>query len=357
MKIIDKIKEFFRRSKTKALPEPQEQYENNKQDNEFHRGIRVTPEETKNVYLENALEQYFQSYNRILDEGRGSANTSYEAVTRINALEGDMGDNRPQENLLLNDLFQNRRYNVQTQMSMSGDIPEYYHIQSPGYQMPDFNNMIRLYINCENRNVAEIARNLLDINQNPNFYLKIDASDSLERGSRSEKIVIYAQDNDIDYSLKLVQYLKSIRPDLFENSEKNNPFMPQIDGIALARQPTRQTFQNLDGTISPISQSANRFISTAISQSYMQVARQVAQVDPNLNFLLSPENINNEWLYARNYPYIKAYYSEYFLNAMESNMKYLSQVNNFQIQGINYNNEVGNEYRDYNQIDNEQHSR
>lgn len=331
MNIINKIKEIFRRSKTKALPEPIE----NVKENNFKNELNIEQEQTKNLYLERALDQYFECYNEILDEGKASSNTSYEALTRINAqTQGDIEENRKKENLLLDNIYNTGKYSVQSQMN--GGIPCYYHIKSRGYKMPDFNDMIRLYINCENRNVAEIAQNLLDINENPNFYLKIDTSDSLLKHKRSEKIVIYAQDSDISYTLSLVQYLKSIRPDLFKNSEKNNPFMPQIDGIAYARQPTAKIFNKLDGTQSTISQSANKFISTAIIQSYMQVARRIAEVDLQLNFLLSPENINNEMLYVRNYQYIKTYWNEYFVNSMEYNMKYLSRINNFQIQGINY---------------------
>lgn len=342
MNIINKIKEIFRRSKTKALPEPKQKFKENK----FKKGIHVK-NQTKNLYLENALDQYFECYNEILDEGKNSTNTSYEALTKINAQpQGNIGENRAKENLLLNNIYNTGKYRVQTQMSEA--TPAYYHIKSQGYQMPDFRNMIRLYINCDNKNVAEIAQNLLRLNENPNFYLKIDTSDSLEQHKRSEKIVIYAQDSDVEYTLQLVQYLKSIRPDLFENSEKNNPFMPQIDGIAMARQPISSTFNNLDGTQSKISQSANRFISTSIIQSYMQVARRIAEVDPELNFLLTPENINNEMLYVRNYQYISHYYNEYFVNSMEYNMKYLSRINNFQIQGINYDEVPSERYQNEN---------
>ena len=330
MNIINKIKEIFKRSTAKALPAPTQK----SKENNFNKLLGIKKNITKNLYLENALDQYFSCYNEILMDGKGSQNTSYEALTMINALQGDIGDNREKENYLLNNIYNKGRYTVQNQMS--GNSPVYYHIKSRGYQMPDFKNIIRLYINCENKNVAEIAQNLLDINQNPNFCMKIDTSDSLEQHKRSEKIVIYAQDNDVDYSLQLIKHLKSTRPDLFKNSEKNNPFMPQIDGIAYARQPTSEIFNNLDGTQSHISQSANKFISTTIIQSYMQVARQIAGVDPKLNFLLRPENINNEMLYARNYQYIKYYYNEYFINSMEYNMKYLNRINNFQIQGISY---------------------
>lgn len=330
MNIFKKINEIFKKSKIKALPSPKQDLQKNK----FKKGVHVKPKRTTNLYLENALDQYFVCYNEILNEGRASINTSYEALTMVNALQGDMGENRVKENNLLNNIYNSGKYTVQNQMNKN--TPVYYHIKSQGYKMPDFNNIVRLYINCENKNVAEIAQNLLDLNQNPNFYLKIDTSNSLEKYKRSEKIVIYAQDSDVEYTLQLVQYLKSIRPDLFANSEKNNPFMPQIDGIAIARQPTTQIFNNLDGTQSPILQSANKFISTSIIQSYMQVVKQIAEVDPELSFLLKPENINNEMLYVHNYQYISYYYNEYFVNSMEYNMKTLSQINNFQIQGINY---------------------
>lgn len=335
MNIIEKVKSIFRRSKIKALPEPKVNYTNDERE-EFLEEMYYKPDpiKYKNAYLENSLEQYFTCCNEILDEEKGyiSQKVPYRALIRINSLGGDMKVNKHKEQELYNYLVSTNNYTFQPQMVKNKVA--FYHIKSQGYVMPEFKDMTRLYINCKNENIAEIAQNLLQLNQNPNFYLKIDAADGYSE--RSEKIVIYVSDKDVNYQIQLVNYLKQIRPDLFVGSEKGNPFMPQIDGIRYAKQPTSNNFYNLDGTVKQVVNSTNTFIANIINDSYMQAVREIASSDPNLAFLITPENFYDENLYLRNYPYINSYYHDYLMNSMEQKMKYLSQINNTQVVGIDY---------------------
>lgn len=341
MNIIEKIKSIFKRSKIKALPEPETNYSNERKQflEEMH--CETKPNRYENSYLESSLEQYFACCNEILEEEKGyiSQKVPYRALVRINALDGDRVANKDKEQELLGSLYHSDNYTVQQQLE--GNQIAFYHIQSKGYVMPEYKDMIRLYINCRHENIAEIAQNLLQFNQDPNFYLKIDSADA--EAKRSERIVIYTSDNNVNYQLQLINYLKQIRPDLFVDSEKGNPFMQQIDGVRYARQPLSGNFYNINGSVKKVAVSTNTFIANIINESYVQTVREIASRDPNLSFLLTQECYYDENLYLRNYSYINAYYHDYLMSSMEQKMAYLSQMNNVPIVGIE--NKQQNQYR------------
>ena len=111
--------------------------------------------------------------------------------------------------------------------------------------------------------------------------------------------------------------------------------MESAQGISYTRQPTETIFHNLDGSTQQISTSANRHISTVIKESYMAAAREVAAVDPKIQFLLEPQYYNDEVLYMRNYAYIDSMYHVFLINSMEQKMRYLCMQNQIVIKGIN----------------------
>lgn len=61
--------------------------------------------------------------------------------------------NSHDESVMLGSLFNGNRYGVEIQKLNGQDI--FYHIKSNGYQMPNFENMRRIYIDCNNGNIAE----------------------------------------------------------------------------------------------------------------------------------------------------------------------------------------------------------
>ena len=85
--------------------------------------------------------------------------------------------------------------------------------------------------------------------------------------NRSEKLVIYSSNYHFRYYLDLLNQIKQIHPKLFEGSEKNNPFMPTIDGFAYANQPLTDHYTLLDGSTIQISKTPNSFISQTIEEN------------------------------------------------------------------------------------------
>lgn len=337
--IINNILGVLKKGDIKALPEAGKGLENKRKG--FFARMKVKkgqekPAVVNNRNLESSLKLFFDSYQEILD-GKAVFITpnAYNALTRINALGGNCDLNQVQENELLEYAYSSNRYSVQKQVNPSGGFTDFYHIQTNGYQLPSPEKQIRIYLNCRNENTAELAKWLIYCNNAPSFYLKVDTTEALRCYGRMEKIVIYTTDEQFRYCIELINHVKKYRADLFKDSEKTNPFMESAQGISYTRQPTETIFHNLDGSTQQISTSANRHISTVIKESYMAAAREVAAVDPKIQFLLEPQYYNDEVLYMRNYAYIDSMYHVFLINSMEQKMRYLCMQNQIVIKGIN----------------------
>ena len=340
MNIIEKIKELFRRGKTKALPEPKQ--ENRKKRGFFER-TRVTEEQcikekVRNRDIESALKQYFDQYEELILKYQeiGFIPDFYTVLTYVNALDGNCDINAQYEKELMEFLSSSDRYDLGVQYRKNDTTsPTFYHIQTKGYQLPSDNKMLRLYINCRKENVAQLAYWLTAYNTDPQFHLKFDTNVEMINSNRTEKIVIYTTDEQLEYHMQLINYVKGQRPDLFKGSEKTNPFMQTTEGVSYARQPKTNVFQGLDGIGEEISQSANSYIARIIKESYMAAAREVAVVEPELQFLLEPQYYNDDKLYIQNYKYINSRHHAFLVNSMESKMRYLCMQNGITIKGIN----------------------
>ncbi len=81
---------------------------------------------------------------------------AYNALISMNArpvTQNEYYKNSHDESVMLGSLFNGNRYGVEIQKLNGQDI--FYHIKSNGYQMPNFENMRRIYIDCNNGNIAE----------------------------------------------------------------------------------------------------------------------------------------------------------------------------------------------------------
>ena len=215
--------------------------------------------------------------------------------------------------------------------------------------MPQFENMLRLYINCNNGNISELSNLILSCNQNPNFYMKFISNEANDIKPRGEKIVIYCDKNEVDNTMQLIRYTKSIRPDLYTESENVLPFLQNIDNtVSISKQPSTNQFKDLYGNYKTIAQSTNSFLSMTLKESYMEAAKEIARADTDLSFLLQDEWINDEYLYMKNYPYINSKYHDYLIQSMEAKMAILAINNNLYIDRIpqQYLQDIGDEEKE-----------
>lgn len=341
MNLLEKIKNLFKR--TKALPPSQVEEQKLNKDNTWI--LNNTSNDYQPTELENNIERFLQAYyNRIYNRPQEQTINNYaEAYTALAGLNGKQITNEEynrncyHENELLQQLQEEKRYTVQTQFDHYGSQAEFYHIQSMNYKMPPKNEMVRIYLNCNNGNIAELAKVLLDNNVNENFYLKFNAINPNILKSRGEKIVLYCGNSDYQGALNLIEYVKQLRPDLFMESKNTLPFLQSINNtVSIARQPESDIYKSLNGDQKRVPASVNSFLANMLEDSYMNAVREIARNDPALGFLLTQECFYNETLYTKNYPYIDSKYHEYLLKSMAAKMGVLSQKNNIYIDGINY---------------------
>lgn len=347
MNLFQRIKNIFKR--TKSLPSPEERmYENNGNNSWMIYNGSSNYQPTK---LENSMDQFLKKYyERIFmyPEGTKLNNyaEAYSALVEMNGApitEEEFNNNQYKENELLQQLYSEDQYTVQAQPNSSGVGNDFYHVQSKGYQLPQEDRMIRVYVNCNSGNTAELAKTLLENNTNKNLYLKFCANNQNHTVSRGEKIVIYCEDSDYAYTLSLIEYAKQIRPDLFAESEKTLPFLQSVNNVAsVAYQPQSEQYIDLNNKVKTVPKSVNAFIANMLEESYVVATREIAKFDANLDFLLSPKYFNDETLYIKNYPYIDENYHEYLLKSMRAKIEVLSQKNGVYIEGAEYGN-ISNE--------------
>lgn len=350
MGLIDRIKQFWINRKQKALPEVQTNLNYIELDNSsIFKNLFKSQKNTSYSKVDYDIERFLDSYcidiqnlsemNQPIDNYR-RAYTSLVGLNGNQVTQEEYNYNAIKENELLNELYQNNQYTVQPEKG-------FYHIQSPGYQMPDSENMIRVYINCENANIAELSQTILSNNKNPNFYMKFPSNDSNAEYPRSEKVVIYCENNDYDYTMQLLEYCKQTKPDVFKGSEKTLPFFETRNGMAsVSREPLSNQYTNLYGQNKTIVQSVNSFITNILEESYMESAREIARSDSNLEFLVNNENYYDETLYMKNWPYIKENYKDYLIQSMKAKMEVLSKQNNIYIDGLNYTKDQNEQQRE-----------
>jgi len=335
-KLIDKLKELLFGNKTKMLPEGENRevnYRNNVYDFRQQQRTYNQHPHVRNPYLEYALTTYFDEYLKqiINSETTGIIPNSYGVLNSINTLGGNANKNEYFENKLLKKIQLEKKY-------YTTDMGTFYHIKSMNHEMPDDKDMVRIYLNCRNENVAKLTQQLLDNNTNPNYYLKVQSTDSMKKKARPDKIIIYTDDSHLNQDAKNILDVKMANPELFEDSDKMNPFIQQFENtFSVIRQPENDNYEDLKGNRIRLISTANNFISQILQDSYTETVQDIAKMDPNLRFLLKDSNRNNYNLYIENYPYINSNYHDKLINSMETNMKVLAHNNNITIKGVSPN--------------------
>ena len=341
MNIIEKIINLWRHRGQKALPEAQMSNSQNKKLNKNRKYILQINKHNQPTKLEIEIDNFLKAYSNIIenvDEAQpiNTTKMAYDALVTMQGKEPtqeEYENNDYKEQELLKRLYSEKKYNIQYQGTKERTV--FYHIKSKGYKMPQFENIVRLYINCNNGNISELSNLILSYNQNPNFYMKFISNEANDIKPRGEKIVIYCDKNEVDNTMQLIRYTKSIRPDLYTESENILPFLLNIDNmVSASRQPLTNQFEDLYGNYKTIPQSTNSFLSMTLKESYMEAAKEIARADTDLSFLLQNECINDEYLYMKNYPYINSKYHDYLIQSMEAKMAILAKNNDLYIDGI-----------------------
>lgn len=297
--LIEKIQAFFNRSKLKALPEPAKQREadNKKSINASDAEYTKTGEEARRQAfiekihanyqekqpvqysiktVEGAIQQFLNAY--VYESARGDSSV-YSILTGLGGRVEQKRFNPIAENLFLNNLKQNKQFNIKNQHNA------FYHIYNKEWQQAGLDIDTRLYLNPTRENLIPMVEEILKRNGNNPIYLKLETEAQMQQKAmknegRSEKIVIYAnggKNGNLGRIGQILTQIKNEKPEIFKGCEYMNPFMKNIDGIAsYAPSPNTSNFIRLDGQTVNVSKSYNSFLAEALEESMNQALNDIA---------------------------------------------------------------------------------
>ncbi len=344
--IIDLINKIFNKNNVKMLPDGnfQSQFSNEKRNRSW-----LLPKSNNHkqlTELETSINRFLLSYNFMLEKNPQARNSNcqnlaYSALVGLNGFpptQQEFQFNAQNERRLLYFIQQNPKYSYTIQGPPNN--PAFFHVKSAFHTLPPAQNLRRVYINCNSGNISNLAQKLLENNQNPNFYLKFCSNNSNARHSRGEKIVIYCDVSDLNYVKGLIEYTKANNPKLFEDSEPL-PFLPKLNEISsFSTEPLSKDFMHLNGQHSVIAKSANSVLTAILRESYCESVKEISRIDPNLSFL--QRKPFDEITAIKNFQYIDQNYHSYLFESMKAKMQFLSQKNNFYIDGLYNHNKSTN---------------
>ena len=331
--------------KKKEKPEKEDEIPQKKKEKDWLLTSKEKKEETRlDKEISSFLEAYYEKIN--LYGPRHFSGLAYSALVELGAspaTEQELIDNAKNEKKLLKRLVE-KSFHIGYNFQIQGlaENPAFFHIQIDKLQFQDKNKLRRIYITCNNGNVAKLAEKLLQYNCNDNFYLKFCSNSSIKRHSRNEKIVIYCQPKELDYINQLLNYTEQKHPELFKESKKVLPFLKRFNHItSFAKTPSKDRFINLNGEHLRYGESANSLISEILRDSYQEAFLEIARRDKKLSeeklSMMANGTYSIEKISAKNIPYVLSEYKTYLLESMKAKMQILSAKNNFEIAGIHSN--------------------
>ncbi len=261
---------------------------------------------------------------------------AYSGLIRMNgrpATPQEIEHNQIAEENVLSYIMEENKYNITLQGQT--DAPSFYHIAGVRRQHPDNRDLRRVYINCNNGNIATLAGHLLAYNTNPNFYLKFCGNRTNARNPRGEKIVIYCHERELEYVNQLIRFTYQRHPDLFREAENTLPFLPKLNELSSrAAQPIRGEFIDLNGQPIPCARSTNTVLSLMLKESYRAAFLEIARADHNLGnavFAKGNDAFYTELMSLRQIPYVMAHHRRYLLESMTSKLEVLSKANGVEL--------------------------
>lgn len=239
--------------------------------------------------LDYAIDQFLLSYYANAQKD-GKVN-AYKSLTNIEAKEwqqDDNGSNKRVEENLLSVLEENGEFYVEAQKDKN--MTYFYHVQTPDYKMDNTATKMRIYINCDRKNVASLAGELLTKLQNEKFYLKFSSDEQLSKTARSEAIVIYTDEYNINNIMEHIGQLEKESPELFEGSENTSPFIYRAGKVGYVREiPDNQKYINKYNNEETLAQSYNTFLSKALEESFVEACKSVVSFDKELTYATNGE--------------------------------------------------------------------
>ena len=258
------------------LPEAQKEQKVNSED-ERNRSFAEKLHETYKdeqpiVYPLNTVEGAIQQFlNAYAYETQRQNDDVYSILTSIGGKVEHGRSNQQEESAFLSELKQKNQINIINQNNA------FFHLQTKSWIQKRLPINTRLYINPKRQNLIPMVREIIKKNGEKPLYLKFESDNQIQQkalrnNGRSEKIVIYANNNEKYGNLgtigKILTTIKAENPELFDGCEYMNPFMKNIPSIcSYAIDPATSRYVSLDGRNIEISKSYNTFLAKALEES------------------------------------------------------------------------------------------
>lgn len=286
--------------------------------------------------LDYALDQFLSSYYyNTLKTGRIDA---YNALIYLGAKDIQVDDiNKEVEENLLSELRATNAFRIDEQKGKNDNNTYFYHVFSPNYKYDSNLDIIKVYINCNRSNVASLAGELLTKMQDDNLYLKFSSDKQLGTIARSEAIVIYTDENNINNILNNIENIAKDKPELFKGSENMNPFLRRIGKVGYAKEiKPGSKYNNNKGEQENIAESYNAFLSRALEESFVGASKKVIAFDKKLTLETNGEISDDPGFYMTYFEKIKGNHYRDFLNIMKQELRSVQERNKcLDINGIN----------------------
>lgn len=276
--------------------------------------------------IDNNIFQYMEVYyQRWLENMQSGNNISpYSVLVRLNGQIGEPGNNRIMEEKLLEIIKKTKENSLWIQTNSAGDA-DFYHVHH-GQTNYKADEVIRLYVSTDRKNVAQLSYTFMQKMQNEPYYFKFMSDNLMSRSSRTEKLVFYTDDYRLDKIIHTLEKIKEEQPNLLEGSEKANPFMKKIKGfIGYAPDPKTSVYKDIKGKTKNIDLSYNTFLSESLKESMHDAMRSVVAHDPQLTIMTNGDIDFNS--YMRIYPLIKQIYGKELVGKTKENLKILQKNN------------------------------
>lgn len=341
-RILNKIKEMFSKNSIEEnnfMTVDNNMVSPSKDSNKAFRDVNKLKSDEINIQqgtLDYALDQFLSSYYyNTLKTGRINA---YNALIYLGAKDIQVDDiNKKVEENLLSELRATNVFRIDEQKGKKDNNTYFYHVFSPNYKYDKNLDIIKVYINCSRSNVASLAGELLTKMQDDNLYLKFSSDKQLESTARSEAIVIYTDENNINNILNNIENIAKDKPELFEGSESINPFLRKIGKVGYAKEiKPGSKYNNNKGEQETIAESYNTFLSRALEESFVEAVKKVIAFDKELTLETNGEISDDPGFYMTYFEKIRENHYRDFLNIMKQELRNVQKRNKcLDISGIN----------------------
>lgn len=298
MDIIKYIKNMFSSvfgKKTKMLEaKTTSQDENNgfkKNTSKRKEFIENNREEINPKGLNFAINQYLNSLiYQLQNEGRVN---SYNALVSLGGISSkEPGKNLETQNELINRIENNKHFQLIRQPGDKDKPTNFFHIKANNYKVPQ--EAIRLYINTERKNVAQLSTELInELGTDEQYYFKFISDEYISKKPRSETLVVYTDHLQINKMLQTLEHIKEKNPQFFEKRKIGNPFMKKyLDGCVLVAPEVNSKEYITEDNKRKTAKSYNKLLSYALQDSFINAMHMRAEKSRRLK----KEIANNEFL-------------------------------------------------------------